>query len=77
MSTEEKCKKIKKDEKSYSLSLIFVIRPSTVVTIPPRVPPASSKSSSGILTPAVSDWFTPQLYFYEMAKENILFPKKK
>lgn len=42
-------------EKANLLSLIFVIKPSTVVTIPPRVPLASSKSSSGTFTLAVSD----------------------
>lgn len=44
-----------REREAYLLSLIFVIKPSTVVTIPPRVPLASSKSSSGIFTLAVSD----------------------
>lgn len=39
----------------YLLSLIFVIRPSIVVTTPPSVPLASSNSISGIITLAVSD----------------------
>lgn len=42
-------------EREYWLSLIFEIKPSTVVTSPPRVPLASSNSSSGIFTLAVSD----------------------
>lgn len=39
-------------------SLIFVTKPSTVVTIPPNVPLVSSNSISGIITLAVSDWHT-------------------
>jgi hypothetical protein len=44
-------------ERAYLLSLIFVIKPSTVVTTPPivRLPLVSSKSSSGIFILAVSD----------------------
>lgn len=43
-------------EVAYLLSLICVIKPSTVVTSPPMVPLASSKSSSGTCTLAVSDY---------------------
>jgi hypothetical protein len=42
-------------EGAYLLSLICVIKPSIVVTSPPRVPLPNSKSSSGTFTLAVSD----------------------
>jgi hypothetical protein len=43
------------EEGAYLLSLICVIKPSIVVTSPPRVPLPNSKSSSGTFTLAVSD----------------------
>lgn len=50
-----------KRKEKHSLSLIFVIKPSIVVTSPPNVPLDNSKSISGILTPAVSDWFIQKI----------------
>ena len=47
-----------KRKEKHSLSLILVIKPSIVVTSPPNVPLDNSKSISGIVTPAVSDWHT-------------------
>lgn len=44
--------------KKVILSFIWLSNPSTVVTRPPSVPDASSRSSSGIITMAVSDYST-------------------
>lgn len=43
----------------YSLWLMLVIKPSTVVTRPPSVPAESSRSSSATVTDAVSDCNNP------------------
>jgi len=39
------------------------IRPSTVVNLPPRVPGASARSSSGIIQEALSDYSITWLTF--------------